>query len=85
MNSEIVNPIPDSAAPPAMRSRVSPGPNSPIFSSFRSDVDPKIPMNLPSTSPSTIPQVRGEVIAADRISGVMTTPALARANSGRIT
>jgi hypothetical protein len=29
MNSEMVNPIPHSAAPPRMRSRVSPGPNSP--------------------------------------------------------
>ena len=29
MNSEIVKPMPHSAAPPAMRSRVRPGPNSP--------------------------------------------------------
>ena len=33
MNSEIVKPMPHSAAPPAMRSSVSPGPNSPRRSS----------------------------------------------------
>ena len=85
MNSEIVKPMPHSAAPPAMRSSVRPGPNSPSRSSRRTAAEPKTPMNLPTTRPTTMPQVSGDVIAPARISGLITTPALARANRGRMT
>ena len=85
MNSAIVNPIPQSAAPPAMRSTVRPGPNSPTRSSRMIEVDPNTPTNLPTTRATTMPHVRGEVNAPRRMSGLTMTPAFARANSGRMT
>ena len=85
MKSEIVNPMPQSAAPPATRSSDRPAPNVPIRVSFMSAAEPNTPMNLPTTSAATMPQVSGEIVARARISGLSSTPALARANSGRMT
>ena len=85
MNREMVKPIPDSAAPPAIRRRVSPGASSPSPMRRISQVAPVMPTNLPITRPATMPHVNGERSAVDRLCASSRTPALTRANSGSTT
>ncbi len=82
-NSEIVKPMPDSAAPPAIRVIPSPGASTPLPAIRIIAVAPVMPMNLPTTSPATMPQATGEVAASRIISGSRCTPAFASANTGR--
>ncbi len=85
MNRAIVKPMPHSAPPPASRSSVRPGPRSPIRSARMTAPEPSTPTNFPTTRPTTMPQVTAEPAAAARISALICTPALASANSGRMT
>ena len=82
MNSEIVNPMPDSAAPPATCGIRSPGARLPGRRRANRAVAAVMPTNLPRTRPSTTPQVNGEVRDARSVSAVRGTPALASANTG---
>ncbi len=70
MKSEMVKPIPDSAAPPAIRRSVRPGASWPQPEPRTSHVAPVMPMNLPSTRPATMPHVNGDRIAAAIVSAV---------------
>ena len=82
MNSEIVNPIPDIAAPPAMCDMVSPGARAEGRNFAKMAEAPVIPTSLPSTRPAMMPQVSVDVEAAFRVSELSTTPALASAKIG---
>ena len=85
MKSEMVKPIPDSAAPPAIRRSVSPGASCPIPVRCMNHVAPVMPMNFPTTRPATMPHVSGDRSAATTLSASSRTPALANANSGSTT
>ncbi len=82
MKSEMVKPTPDSAAPPAICGKVSPGASACGRIRVNSAVAPVMPTNLPITSPSTMPHVSGDVAAAVSVSRPRTTPALASAKIG---
>ncbi len=67
MNSEIVKPMPHSAAPPAMPVERQARPEvADPERRFSSAVEPKTPTNLPTTRPTTMPHVSGEVSGADQ-------------------
>lgn len=85
MNNEMVDPMPDSAAPPARSSRVRPGARSPRRRRTARPVPSRTPTSSPRTRPAITPRVTGGVAAARRVSPVSGTPALARANSGTMT
>jgi hypothetical protein len=85
MKSEIVNPMPDSAAPPAMRGIVSPGASRPMRSFCTIAVAPAMPMSFPTTRPATTPHVSVEPAASASVAGSRRTPALASANTGSTT
>ena len=84
MNSEMVKPIPDSAAPPAMRRSVSPGTRTPSPLRRMNQVAAVMPTNLPNTSPAMMPQVSDDRSAVDRVCASSRTPALTNANNGRM-
>ena len=85
MKSEMVKPIPDSAAPPVTRRSVRPGASSPMPVRRMNHVAPVIPMNLPTTRPATMPHVNGDRDAAITAPASSRTPALTNANSGNTT
>ena len=82
MKSEMVKPIPDNAAPPAIRRNVSPGASCPTPVRCMNQVAPVMPMNFPITSPATMPHVSGDRNAAVTLFASSRTPALANANNG---
>ena len=85
ISSEIVKPMPDSAAPPVTRPMVSPGASLPSPLRWAAALARVMPSSLPITRPATIPQVRRDRAAAPRVAASSTTPALASAKIGSTT
>jgi hypothetical protein len=83
MNSDIVNPIPASAARPTRcRHRSSLGSLAP--SRTDNQENPEMPSIFPATRPAVIPRVIGELADRLRSWNDNGTPAFARAKTGRI-
>ena len=81
----MVNPIPDSAAPPASCHRSDPGARSPKPLRTATNVLAKMPSSFPPARPAITPQVSVEVAASLSTSESKTMPAFASANNGTMT
>ena len=83
MNKLIVKPMPPSHATPTIAGQVAPAGRSPMPRRSASHEKPTMPMGLPMNRPSAMPSgidsVKLPSVNPDR-----ETPALAKANTGRI-
>ena len=84
MNSDTVKPMPPSTATPATWCRPVPGGSAPRRVRTASVDAPRMPTNLPTTRPATMPMVTRLDSAWSIASPLSTTPALARAKIGTI-
>jgi hypothetical protein len=61
---------------------LAPSGRSATFNLFARTVENKIPNGLPTTNPKKIPQATKDVLARSKVSRLIATPVLAKANSG---
>ena len=85
IRKETVNPIPAIVPLPATDAQPTAGCTRPCVIRAIAHEAETTATGLPTTYPSTMPSVIGEVSARRRKSPSTTTPAFARANSGTIT
>ena len=84
-NSETVNPMPAIAEIPTRCRRVVPAGKTARPRRSARKLKDDTPTTLPTTRPKATPRVMPEVMALESDSPLMSTPALARANTGMIT
>ncbi|PQM44231.1 hypothetical protein C1Y40_05609 [Mycobacterium talmoniae] len=81
----MVKPIPETAPTPAMRGKSSPGARAAGTKYMTSCAAPAMPISLPTTRPSTTPQVMVEVTDPRIPAPDSDTPAFANAKTGTTT